>query len=233
MTTSIFIKTWRNDIEWLKYCLRSIQRFGSEIDEVIVVADESCRDLMAWIPSIVSQLIYVPDWPDGRIQQQAYKLLADTFCKSEFVLFTDSDCLFTTYFSPRDFFKDDKPVIPKTKYELVGPAQCWKTPTESFLGFDVEWEYMRRLPMLFRRDTLNAIREMHPGWHERLKTVHDSLFSEFNVIGAFAEKYESEKYFFTDTEVWNPPVVARQFWSWGGFTPEVMAEIKSILHEKW
>ena len=232
MTTSVFIKTCERDLEWLKYGARSIQRFGWGFDEVVVVADESCNGKLGGLPTVVSSVHYVPEWPDGRIQQQAYKLLADTYTKSEFILFTDSDCLFNQPFSESNFMRDGKPVLLKIRYELAGDSRIWKIPTQSFVGWDVEWEYMRRMPMMFRRDTLTAAREMFPEWQERLKTVDDNMFSEFNVLGAFVERHEPEKYFISDTEAWVPDAVARQFWSWGGITPEVQAEIKSILHEK-
>jgi hypothetical protein len=50
-----------------------------------------------------------------------------------------------------------------------------------------------------------------------------------NALGAFIDRFESDRYFITDTEVWMPPSVARQFWSWGGITPEIKSEIEGML----
>lgn len=232
MTTAIFIKTCKKDIEWLKFCIRSIRRYTWGFNEVVVVADNGCEEEMKMVSGLVTQIHYVPEWEDGRIQQQFYKLRAFQYCSSDIILFVDSDCLFTEYCSPDAFMRDGKPVIGKTLYDKVGDAKCWKAPTESYLGFEVSHEYMRWLPWMCRRDTLVRIAEKHPDWEQRLRKIKNNLFSEFNVIGAYIDRFESEDYFITDTDEWEPRKYARQFWSWGGFPPEVMEEVKKILQLK-
>lgn len=55
-------------------------------------------------------------------------------------------------------------------------------------------------------------------------------FSEFNVMGAIAERFMPEKFRFIDTNVEElPPLYCKQFWSWGGITPEIAAEIEKTL----
>lgn len=228
MSTSIFIKTWKNDLEWLQYCLKSIWKFGSGFEEIVLVADDSCRGLM---DDFNLKVHYVRDWTNGYIQQQYVKLHADMYVSSDNILFVDSDVTFCRSFSESDFMKDGKPILLKTRYSsLIGSgAEVWKPLTEKAVGFSVEWEYMRRLPMLYLKDTVTAFRNAYHQVVDSMRNIQDRSFSEFNALGAFVEKYQPDLYFISDTEIWMPSTVIRQNWSWGGITPQMKSEIEEIL----
>lgn len=229
MTTSIFIKTCLKDLEWLRYSLLSIAKWGSGFSEIVIVADEDCRGL-ALLPSWVNYSInYVPVPHNGYIQQQAIKLVADKYCWSDYILFVDSDCVFFRPFTPDSFMRDGKPVLLKTRYGNIGGAEAWKAITESVVGWEVEFEYMRRLPLTYRRDTFKKFRERFPTLISMLAAMQTRDFSEFNAIGAFIEKEDSEGYYIVDTEDWIPDAVAKQFWSWGGISPEIKNEMEGMI----
>jgi len=228
MTTAIFIKTYIKDLEWLAHCLESISRFASGFSEVILVADSDCHGL---IPknTCVTKTLFVKSWQNGYIQQQYEKLRAHELTEADTILFVDSDCVFFRPFCPDDFIVDGKPVLLKTRYESVGDGIVWKRLTESTLRFDVDFEYMRRMPLIYRRDTLIALRNAHPEIRSLLSRMAGREFSEFNVLGAFVDRYEQNQYHILDTEVDPiPPAVCRQFWSWGGITPLVQSEMESF-----
>ena len=230
MTTSIFIKTWDDDVKWLPNCLRSIDKFGSGIDEVVIATDQSCEHRVTKIAG--SAKVYpVPNWSNGYIQQQWVKLNADMYCESDNILFVDSDCVFHTPFSPESYMRDGKPVLLKTIYGNLDGAEIWKDITSAVVGWEVEYEYMRRLPWMYKASSLVGFRDMFPKLVDYLITVEDKNFSEFNALGAYIDRFESDQYFVSDTAEWMPESVARQFWSWGGLTPEVNAEIGGYLDE--
>lgn len=55
-------------------------------------------------------------------------------------------------------------------------------------------------------------------------------FSEFNAIGAIAERDMADDYAIIDTEAIDmPPNKVYQGWSWGGLTPEVREIINKAL----
>lgn len=229
MTTAIFIKTWSGDLPWLEYCMRSIRKYASGISEIVIAADESCiRNVYPMAGDAV--VVSVADWDNGYIQQQWIKMNADLFADADQILFVDSDCIFHTPFSPESFMRDEKPVLMKTRYGNLGGAEAWRQITESFIGWSVEFEYMRRLPWMYHADSLRGFREMFPNLHAHLSSLSDRSFSEFNALGVFIERFESEKYYVTDTEVWVPESVAKQFWSWGGITPAIKSEIEGYLN---
>ena len=228
MSASIFIKTWLGDLPWLPYCLRSIQKYASGFDEIVVVTDQSCYDVTLKIVDD-SILLSVDDWSNGYIQQQWIKLIADRFTHSDYILFVDSDCIFHSNFSPASFMREDKPVLMKTKYGNLGGAEVWKGITEEFVGFEVNYEYMRRLPWMYKASSLSNFRNSYPHTEQHLKSLASRSFSEFNALGAYIDKYENDQYYITDTEVWMPESVGKQYWSWGGITPAIKTEIDNYL----
>lgn len=229
MSTSIFIKTCLKDLEWLKYCLESIRKYAIGFDEVVIVADKSCVGHLAPILNGSERVYYVRDWVTGYIQQQYVKLHADAYCASENVLFVDSDVVFFDYFSENSFMRGRKPILLKTRYGNLEGAEAWRPITEQAMGFPVEWEYMRRFPLLYRKNTITAFRNAFHGVVELLRRLTLNSFSEFNCLGAFIEKYESRDYFISDTEDWMPHTVAKQFWSWGPMSNEIQQEMRGFI----
>lgn len=228
MTASIFIKTCRKDLPWFKLCIDSIDKYCAGFDEVVIVADESCR---GHITSQIGDIAYAEDWPNGYIQQQAVKLNADTYVTSDNILFVDSDCVFFAPCTPESFMREGKPVLLKTHYSRLegSGATAWREITKKFTGYDVEWEYMRRIPCMYRSSTFSKFREAIPDLIDRLRSVTDKSFSEFNAIGAFIDRFDSDDYYISDTDVWMHDPVAKQFWSWGGLNKEISREIQSFL----
>lgn len=234
MTVGIFIKTWKDDLPWLQYCLRSINKFvGEDVSEIVVVADDDCREILNWDihgSKRDIKVAFIEKKPNGYIYQQIVKLHADQYATSDILLFVDSDCIFTHPFQLSDLFRDGKPILYKTDYKWTGDAICWKAITEQHLGWEVQYEYMRRMPMIIRRQTLNNFQDMFP------KVIHELLhmdvrdFSEFNALGAYIEKFESDDYAIidtTDAQLPAPPLI--QFWSWGGITEEMRVQIEEVL----
>jgi len=225
---SIFIKTWKDDVKWLPYTLRSIDLYACGYDEVVIVTDRSCSNLVKAIAGN-NRIVVVEDWENGYIQQQWIKLNADAFVTSEYVLFVDSDCVFHTVFTIDDFMREGKSVLLKTKYGNLEGAEIWKSITSSFVGFDVEYEYMRRLPWMYRTSSLTNFKNRYPHTFEHLSHLTTRDFSEFNALGAYIDRYENDQYYVSDTTVWVPEPVAKQYWSWGGITPRIQAEINKFL----
>lgn len=232
MSASIFIKTWTGDLEWLPYCLQSIVKYGTGFERVIIASDVSCYREVTYIAAnsgLTPEVVGINDWEVGYIQQQWVKLHADQWVTSDYILYVDSDCVFTTDFTPESFMCGGLPILMKTRYGNLGGAEVWKKITEDFMAFPVQYEYMRRLPWMYRTDTLKHFRDTYPQINDHLISLTTREFSEFNVLGAFIDRFEAYRYHITDTEMWIPPSVARQFWSWGGIDKEVKAEIERYL----
>lgn len=225
----IFIRTYKNDLPWLEYCLKSIQKFVIGCEGVVICIPEPQKYLLDSWGLTRETIITCPVYADDYLGQQISKLKADEYCQSDKVLFVDSDCIFA---KATDISKI-KPGIYKTHYSKVGDAICWKEPTEKALKMDVEFEYMRRLPLMYFSETIRDCREylemIHGVTIEQYITSQPfRKFSEFNVLGAFAEKL-TKKYKFLDTDLGVEDPFVLQCWSWGGITPEIKNKIEGIL----
>jgi hypothetical protein len=228
MIVDIFIRTYSKDLEWLAYALKSIHKNVTGFRQVIVAIpnDKLLKHLT------LEKVVEVEDLPDGYIGQQMTKIQAWRYTDADAVLFWDSDTVALEKVDVSEFFKEGKPIIYKTKYSSIDTP--WQPITEAAIGDKVEWEYMRRMPLLYWRDTLVNTEQLLFQIHdcslkEYLGNLKHRAFSEFNTIGALAEKHEAERYEFIDTETGDmTPVKIKQFWSWGGITNEVKKEIERI-----
>src|SRR5690348_1072398 len=154
MTVDIFIRTYKNDLEWLTYCLHSIHKHLRGFRKIIISIPKDQVHLL--IPYNLTQEIIVTEevFQDDYLGQQVSKIFAFEHTDADFILFMDSDCIVKHLCNVSDFFRNGKPILLKTKYDQVGDAICWKAITEKFLGYEVEYEYMRRLPVIYHTSSL-------------------------------------------------------------------------------
>lgn len=264
MNCDIFIRTYKNDIPWLQHLLKSIQAYANGFSNIVIcVPSASSHYLQQELKlntSTFATTYIVPDYENDYLGQQVTKMHADLFCRSEFVLFIDSDCVFTSKVTP-DMFVDEKgrPNILRSPYDAIGNDLKWKAITEKALGWTPEYEYMRRHPLVYRRGDLPAFRQwFQDNRHEVLEKYilrqPGVDFSEFNAIGAWLDKFHSARYNFIDThekvieekdvkrgktgiqhvstitykDLPLPVNHVKQYWSWGGLTPEILAEMEAV-----
>jgi hypothetical protein len=234
MSVAIFIRTYKNDLDWLTYCLKSITKYVTGYDKIVVCIPENQERLLRDFN--LQNVVTCPVYQDDYLGQQLSKLMADTYCGTDYVVYVDSDCVFTepVDLSKRMFF-EGKPILYKTHYSKVGTAICWKEPTEKALNKkDIEWEYMRRMPIIYKSETIKDLRDYLELIHNRPLANHviDRPFrqySEFNVLGAYAEAFCSEDYHIHDTDYGIEANFLIQHWSWGRLTKEIKENIERIL----
>ncbi len=220
----IFIKTYQNDLKWLKHCLKSIAKFTPF--EVVIVADQDCkRELDGWNLTR-EKVFYVNPSYEGYLYQQEIKLRAFEFVDSEFIMFIDSDCVFTDYITEDFYFVNGKPRMLMTPYEDIPEVLFWKEITDKAARYDVEYEFMRCMPLIYRRDTIINLWKESEHFLPLLKGAKNRQFSEFNLMGAYAFKNEKDKYHFINTRDEIPYNPCRQFWSYSGLTKEDLKEIQ-------
>lgn len=234
MNPSILIRTHAPDIPWLDWCLKSCNLRVPDLPITVVCPEKDYAKVKLVTDPWDTPLSGVaPFHKDGYIDQQWTKLNADHFCPdASHIIHVDSDCVWADGWE--SLFKDGKPVLLKTPYtELVGDgAAAWQTITEESLGLPqpIEFEYMRRHPLVYPTGLYAKVRRHMRGLRDgRLEDwfrgIANREFSEFNVIGAFADYYTPEDFHWIDTSKSAlPGTVMRQGWSWGGMTDEVLKE---------
>lgn len=233
MTTDIIIKSYRGDFPWLPYCLRSIQKFATGFRDIVIIIPETDSLDHLTVERVVK--VREPEG-DGYMAQQVVKLHADTYTDADFILHIDSDCLFTRPSTPEDFLVDGKAdwwITPMANASENARA-AWIGPMRKCVGLEPEFEYMRRNTMMVPRQAYGLFRDFI---HEKhgVSTEHYVMnqngrqFSEYNSLGFFLHTHHPDMVHWRNTEDGFPQPRERQFWSWGGLTPEVKAEINEIL----
>lgn len=218
-TVDLFIKSYGPDFWLLQLALKTITRNVTGYNNIILLIPEKDKhDFDTRVLPERTLVFYVRDEGDGWLRQQWFKMTAHKYSLANYIMFSDSDCFFDHPIDLQKFIAGDKPEILYTDWGNVGEAKCWKEPTEKFMKDSVDWEFMRRNCLIYHRSTLEAISVFQPELEKMIMT--SKAFSEFNCIGAFAYKYERDKYDFINTEGWeyvNPK--AMQVWSWGSKQP--------------
>ena len=98
---------------------------------------------------------------------------------------------------------------------------------------------MRRAPQLFRKSTLINFARHFPDIENYAISQPKRQFSEFNILGYFAEKYESENYLFIEAKFKTgshsnqlkdlPINKSKQYTSWSGLTQAERIEIERSI----
>lgn len=233
MTTSanklhILIRTYSGDKEWLRYCLASIKKHEPEIGITIVAPkghDVGCDCVQV-----------DPVHHDGYVDQQYTKLRANLFVPEDttHVVHIDSDCILMGKLS--DLFVDEKPLMLKTPWEMIdAQASVWRGITAQRIGFDPPFEYMRRMPLIYPISIYSAISDylfsrLGP-WEQWFPTINGRKLSEFNLLGAYADRFMGEQFHWINTATDPlPPLTVKQAWSWGGIDA-VRQEWDTILNQ--
>lgn len=236
---SIFIRTYKRDIVWLDFCLQSIHRNLKGWDEIVVGVPEGQEDHLRFLES--ERKVSCPRFREDYIGQQVAKLQAHRHVRGDYVFFVDSDVIFLPGADVRDFLHDGRPLIGKVRYTtlaLLGEGGVkWQAAVESLFGEKPEWEYMRgHGSRLYHTSTLRALEARFPDLEDYARGVPKRLFSEFNILGYFAERHEADRYRFADTdaEPMRPTTCSRQFWTVDGITPTTLAELEALgFRPRW
>lgn len=237
MHVDIVIRTYKNDLEWLAYALKSIHKYVTGYRNIVIAIPMDQVGLLSHLTQ--EKVVGVYDLQDGYLGQQLTKMQAWKLTNADAIVFWDSDVVATRPIDVRtEYFKDGRIILYKTRYSSINvegqPLGCpWQPITAKAIGEVPEWEYMRRMPLVYWTETLIRcdlfMQERHRLTLDRYLILQPyRAFSEFNVLGAYAEAHDSSGYVMIDTETADmPPNAVDQMWSWGGITNEVKIKLAS------
>lgn len=216
-TVDIFYKSYSQDYKWLYYSLRSLIKNVKGYNKVIILIPENEKELFdTRVLPERTEIHYVKEYGTGYLYQQWCKISAHRFSSADYIMFSDSDCIFDHEINVQEFIADDKPEILYTDYSKVGDAICWKEVTEAFIKEPMQYEMMRRNCLIYHTDTLKAIEKYEPNLEYII--MNGVRFSEFNAMSAYAWFHERDKYNFVNTDEWTyTDPKAKQYHSWSEF----------------
>lgn len=250
----ILIASYARDYDWCEFNLRSIVKFATGFHGVTLLVPSHDAALFLKLeqkytrpelPVLVKHYVVMPGKEFNH--HQAMKCYADVFCpQADFILHTDSDCIFTAPVTPDDYFVDGKPVLLKRAYADIASSGSehagsiwWQAQTERALGFPCPYETMRRHPAVHPKWIYSWLRShierihLTPFTDYVLKQKEAALqgFSEFNALGSFAHEFHENDYHWIDQQFEaDPPKKLHQNWSWTqGGAASKKSEIERIL----
>jgi uncharacterized protein DUF6492 len=235
----------RRDLNWLYYAIRLLLKYWQHDSRIIVRLDEDCQPIVQeWNlgPRVV--YIYLTDpWPDGYTYQMYLKMISDEVSDAELFLLSDSDLMLLEPASLDTLMVDGKPII---EYGDWGPVaeRMWRGSTARVMGMDLPWDYMVGQPFLFWRDIFEATRNhiakttgksfydtVYSGvpFNAANFLNHPVTFSEHEALNLYAATFQRDRYFVRKNTERPPAWPWKLYWSHGGLTPEIKAELDSKL----
>jgi len=229
MKTQILIVSYSKDKPYLEYCLRSIRKFATGFSgTTVVVPSTEASEFASLVAGFgMTMMTYDRDQNAAKwhLHAQAQKCWADTYCpEADFVLHTDSDCVFTEPVTPEDYFIEAKPVMLMESYARLGDNP-WQDVVQRVLKHAVKFEFMRRHPQVNPIGVYSALRQHINRTHGvpfeqyvlAQKPTFPWGFTEHNVIGAFAYYHPDwkDKYHWWEVDGSRPVPHEKlaQFWS--------------------
>lgn len=200
-TVDIFIKTRPHDYPWLKWCSRSVNDFCHGFRGAVIQTDDAAHPFIA----LSTRTIPANDKEPGYLWQQVCKLHADQHSDADFILFQDSDTIFTRPITPQEFIRDGKPIWLHSSLDQARPDQhAWVPVMEKFIGRKPQHEFMRRHPFIVPRWAFEELRKFCQYRHG--KSLEDYImgealpghplalvFSEWNCMGFFLWEFHRDK----------------------------------------
>lgn len=248
-THQVLIASYKKDFVWLMYNLRSLRRYmkgflppvisvsQEDAAEAREIADREFPGTKVWVVNGRPGL--------GNLRAQISMMRGDLLCEeADYIWLVGSDCVVSGEFSPEPFFRGDQPVMLMNSYNHLSTVHAgtlpWREGVQAALGFRPDYEYMRRLPLMYPRGLFHATRTymewLHKmpfddyvygvGAHAQTSNRSDAAnFSESNILGAYAHRFlpgafrwvdldgSADHYGATMRGFPNPMI---QFWSHGG-----------------
>lgn len=246
MTHQILIASYKKDFEFLYWNLVTLQRFmrGFLPPVISVSSDDAaeCRQIVR--RAYPKAEVWVQDGPPGlgNLRAQISMMLGDKLCgNAGYIWLVGSDCVVSGDFSPEPFFRNGKPVMLVNSYDKLlqyAPGiEPWRVGTTNALGFIPQFEYMRRLPLIYPTGLFEPMRRHIETLHEmpfdkyvygvgayaqRSNRSDAANVSESNIMGAFADRFMHDAYEWVNLdedyegEMSRLPNPMIQFWSHGG-----------------
>lgn len=241
----IFIVSCAKHFPWLEYCLKSIEKYATGfLGTTVLVPEQDKKLFYSTMPEFAGLKCRTGDeWPDkGMLWHMAQIMRSDEWCpNADFILHTDSDCLFSEPVTPDDYFENGKPILYYENFGSLGRKHPevlrWQQVVQNCVGFKVLNETMRRHPAVHQRKTYAKSRAeieqtTKMPCDDYIKSQRNEFpqsFCEFVTLGNVAMRYFPNNYKLLDMEknAW-PPQKIVQFWS---HSPPHIAQ-KPLLHGK-
>ena len=215
---AVLTVTFDNDLKWLSKSWYSYKMFCKDYSSYNVIIDDhenDCEQSKSWLEE--NSINYYIDTEAkhiqvGYVRQQYMKFYCDEYvpADTDWICHVDSDSLYYAEHTPDVYFgKTGKPVMLIESYDAIEKNHTgesnghWRDIITEALKLDhpVDYEFMRRMPLLYPTWLFKEVREWFVDNHgmtifEYLKDKDN--FTEYNFLGAYCWKYHRDLYEWVD-----------------------------------
>jgi len=232
----ILIVSCAKHFDWLRFCLKSVDRFAKGFRQCLVLIPDDDLTPMNHLLGEFSDHFGIPirvktypDWPGkGFLRHEHIIMCSDQFTDADFIYHMDSDCMFVEPTTPEDYLVDGKPVLLYASYHWLVTYQqanlgMWKEGVEKAIGGTSDNEFMRRPQMMHPRKTYAKARECielhtHQSCADYIHSCENAFpqtISEHNVLGEVAWRHFHNDYCWKNQELGEFPKPHKvvQWWS--------------------
>lgn len=249
----IMVVTYHKDAPWLQYAMACMRKHATGFSGLTLCLPKKDREAFGWLAKAdvgmpINVQLYDEAPAKGMIQHMAILASADQMVPSgtTHVLSMDADCMIKEPISPDEYFIGTKPIYVIRSYaglhdpvrKVTSDCAQWKEPTERQLGFETPFFTMCRHPTGLPID-------FYPLYRNHIERVHKRDFfaymlsgknsfpqnrMDWTAFGAFAYEKMRDRFEWIDVDkVTAPSDKVKAYWSHGGITPEIRAEIEGFL----
>jgi glycosyltransferase involved in cell wall biosynthesis len=231
MKVSIYIRTYKRDVEWLDFCLQSIEKNLKGWSEIVVGIPDGQEPHLRYLKNV--KIVTEPYFKEDYIGQQISKLLSYRHTSGDYTLIVDSDLIFLPGANVSDYLDGDLPIIgiksfsTSEKFIPTFNKLFKKSPTFSYMqGHGAR---------LYKRSTLESFGRHFPDIEIFGKKLSRREFSEFEFLGFFIHLNEPQNYRLLDLDKDSSPTYhTRQFWNVDGLTKEILTELNQLgFTKRW
>lgn len=235
MRVDIFIVSVAKHFSHLKYALRSINKFASGFNSVVLAVPRG--DVEALYQQTEFDRFRQPNWflcpfdewpGKGMLHHMFLEMEAPNFCPfAEAILHFDSDWVFKEPVTPEDFLKDGKPVCMYASFDwLVNKQQAnlimWKEAVERAIGIPAPFEMMRwpqliHIPPVYQTAENLIVAHNKMPMADYIKAQRNEFpqtFAEYPTLGMVAWEFYRDRYHWINQETEPfPKTLIHQNWS--------------------
>ena len=174
----IMIVTYAKDMEFLRYCLKSIRQFAHGFAGVTLVVPEQERGQYDWVKGAEVRYFH-EETGKGMLAHEREICRADLHCpNADFIVHVDADCIFFRPVTPAAYVTGERALVMHEPYtKITNPNRhLWKHAVKRAVGIEPTSDFMLRHPNAHPRETYAATRD--------LVTAHTGReFGEFMLDG--------------------------------------------------
>lgn len=211
--TEILIVTHARDMDFLRYCIRSIGKYAKGFEGTTLVVPRAEDGQFDWALGYAPVKIkYFDELPDrGMLHHEVQVCMADRWCPdADVILHMDADCMVMDVMTPEAYAPGGRPTLCREAYSICGPRNenrlHWRAAVENATGITPEHCTMVRHPQCNIRQVYAAMRravERHTGmdFTEYVLSGRNEFpqsFAEFPTINAVALRDYAARYTIVD-----------------------------------